>query len=135
MIPSLISLLISPYTPQGVYCEIYPSLEGNIERIKSQYSLFQNDILFHTDQLCFNVVILANYYIFLFSPGLCPRDFLIIVFTNNFVEKYTKMSKYSKNLNSVDWYLVQQLAWGVLLIQELIQQSITNYVKGFGLKN
>ena len=29
MIPSLISLTISPYTPLGVYCEIYPSLEGN----------------------------------------------------------------------------------------------------------
>ena len=30
MSPSLISLkLISPYTPYGVYCEIYPLLEGN----------------------------------------------------------------------------------------------------------
>ena len=45
MIPSIISLAISPYTPQGVYCEIYPSLGGNIERVKSQYSLFQNGIL------------------------------------------------------------------------------------------
>ena len=29
MIYSLISLTISPYTPQGVYCQIYPLLEGN----------------------------------------------------------------------------------------------------------
>ena len=29
MIPSLISLTISPYTPQRVYCEIYSLLKGN----------------------------------------------------------------------------------------------------------
>ena len=45
MIPSLISLAISPYTPWGVYFEIYPSLGGNIERVKSQYSIFYNYIL------------------------------------------------------------------------------------------
>ena len=42
---SLISLKIILYTPQGVYCEMYPLLEGNIERVKSQYSIFYNDIL------------------------------------------------------------------------------------------
>ena len=31
MIPSLFPLTISLYTAQGVYCEIYPSLEGNTE--------------------------------------------------------------------------------------------------------
>ena len=31
MIPSLISLTISLYTPQGVYCEVCPSLEGNTD--------------------------------------------------------------------------------------------------------
>ena len=29
MFPSLFSLTISAYSPQGAYCEIYPSLEGN----------------------------------------------------------------------------------------------------------
>ena len=33
-----------------VYCEIYPSLGGNIERVKSQYSIFYNDILFYQSQ-------------------------------------------------------------------------------------
>ena len=37
---SLFCLTISPYTPLEVYCEIYPSLEGNIERSISQYSIF-----------------------------------------------------------------------------------------------
>ena len=31
MITSLVSLTISPYTPYGVYCEMYPLLEGNTE--------------------------------------------------------------------------------------------------------
>ena len=49
MITSLIALPISPYTPKGVYCEIYPALEGNIEKVKSQSSIFYNDILYYTD--------------------------------------------------------------------------------------
>ena len=28
-----------------MYCELYPLLGGNIARVKSQYSIFQNDIL------------------------------------------------------------------------------------------
>ena len=47
MIIKLTSLKISLYTPYGVYCEIYPFLEGNIERVKSQYSIIYNDILFN----------------------------------------------------------------------------------------
>ena len=47
MITPIISLKISPYT-QGVYCEIYHLFEGNIERVKSQYSIFYNDILLET---------------------------------------------------------------------------------------
>ena len=32
-----------------MYCDIYPSLGGNIERVKSQYSIFKkNDILYIT---------------------------------------------------------------------------------------
>ena len=31
MFTSLFSLTISLYTPSGVYCVIYPSLQGNIE--------------------------------------------------------------------------------------------------------
>ena len=34
MIPSVVSLDIVPYTPQGVYGEIYPRLVGNIESVK-----------------------------------------------------------------------------------------------------
>ena len=30
-----------------MYCEIYPSLEGIIDRVKSQYSIFYNDVLLH----------------------------------------------------------------------------------------
>ena len=48
MITPLISLKIILYTPLGVYCEIYHSLEGNIERVKSQYFKFYNDILLNT---------------------------------------------------------------------------------------
>ena len=33
MITSLNSLTISLYTPEGVYCEVYLSLEGNTEEI------------------------------------------------------------------------------------------------------
>ena len=43
MITSLISLKISLYTPYGVYCEIYPSLEC-ID--KFQFSMLENDILY-----------------------------------------------------------------------------------------
>ena len=46
MITPLISLKISLYTPYGIYCEKYSSLEGNIERVKSQYSILNNDILY-----------------------------------------------------------------------------------------
>ena len=42
MMTSLISLTISLYTSLGVYSEIYPSLEGNIDKGKSQYSIFKN---------------------------------------------------------------------------------------------
>ena len=58
MIPSLISLVFFPFTPQGVYCEIYPSLGGNIETVKSQYSIFYNDILYCTVLYC---IILLHY--------------------------------------------------------------------------
>ena len=47
MITLLISLKLILYTRFGVYCEIYPSHKGNIERVKSQYSFFYNDILLH----------------------------------------------------------------------------------------
>ena len=46
MFTSLFSLTISPYTPKEVDCEIYSSLGGNIEGVKSQFSIFQNDILY-----------------------------------------------------------------------------------------
>ena len=46
-----VSLTISLYTPEGVYCEIYPLLGGNIERIKSQCSIFYNDILTNIETL------------------------------------------------------------------------------------
>ena len=45
MITSLISLTISPYTYWGVYSEIYLLLEGNIEGVKSQCSIFYNDMM------------------------------------------------------------------------------------------
>ena len=40
MIPSIISLAFIPYTPLGVYCEIYPLLGSNNKRVKFQYSIF-----------------------------------------------------------------------------------------------
>ena len=48
MIAPLISLKVSPYTPQGIYCKIYPLLEGNIARDKSKYSIFYNDIMYYS---------------------------------------------------------------------------------------
>ena len=41
MITSLISLTISPYTPCGVYCEIYPLLEGNTEELHFKIPLLR----------------------------------------------------------------------------------------------
>ena len=41
MITSIIYLKISPYTPQGVYCEMYPSLEGNTEEFNSNNPLLR----------------------------------------------------------------------------------------------
>ena len=45
MITSLFSLTSIPYTSEGLNCKIYPSVEGDIERVKSWYSIFYNDIL------------------------------------------------------------------------------------------
>ena len=47
MFTSLISWIISQYTPLGVYCEIYTLLGGNIESVKSQYSIVKNDIMYN----------------------------------------------------------------------------------------
>ena len=47
----LISLAIKPYTPKGVYSEIKPSLGGNIEKLKSKYSIIKNGILYCTVQI------------------------------------------------------------------------------------
>ena len=45
MIPSLISLAFILHTSYGAYCEICPLMKGNIERVKSQYSIFHNNRL------------------------------------------------------------------------------------------
>ena len=41
MITSLILLKISPYIPYGVYCELYPSLEGKTEEFNFNIPLFK----------------------------------------------------------------------------------------------
>ena len=43
IIPLLILLAISPYTPYGVYCDIYHLLQGNVKRVKFQYFIVRND--------------------------------------------------------------------------------------------
>ena len=115
MITSIISLAISPYTPLGVCCEIYPSLGGNIERVKSQYSIFQNDILYcrehfsqctsgsvhHTLsiwlQMEFTSIIflnhqfaLNNYFIFLITNEI--NSFITKSLRNSFFEDFFKIT-------------------------------------------
>jgi hypothetical protein len=45
MTPSLVTLLTGPYSPSGVYFEIYPLLGISIEIVKLEYSIHSNGIL------------------------------------------------------------------------------------------
>ena len=50
IIPSLVSVAIEQYTPQGVYGEICPAFGGNIERVNYIYSINLNDVM--KDMVC-----------------------------------------------------------------------------------
>ena len=55
----LVSLAIEPYIPQGVYVEIYPSIGGNIDRVKKLYFIFWTDILLNMENV--ELTILLNF--------------------------------------------------------------------------
>ena len=115
LIPSKVSLTISPYTPQGVYCEIYPSLGGNIERVKSQYSIFQNDILYYRVILAFKGIFLPEKSI-LQDKICCPSA------VNKFSFKRTYYSIFGKEC----------LIFGNIICCPFIMQCLAPYTVPLG---
>ena len=76
-------MTISLYTSEGVYCEIYPLLGGNIERLKSQYSIFYNDILTDIETLQYLRLDRINYGKVLYGMVTLFSKLLVLLTINS----------------------------------------------------